>query len=72
MGTNRNRTVPALDPAVRHLAFSVLKAQGYEVLVAGNGQDGLRMAHDHIGKVRELLDAPALAKGSAKASALSA
>jgi two-component system cell cycle sensor histidine kinase/response regulator CckA len=43
------------DPAVRHLASAVLKAQGYEVLVAANGQDGLRMAHDHKGAAIRLV-----------------
>jgi two-component system cell cycle sensor histidine kinase/response regulator CckA len=43
------------DPAVRHLASAVLKAQGYEVLVAANGQEGLRMAHDHKGAAIRLV-----------------
>jgi PAS domain S-box-containing protein len=37
------------DPAVRHLTAGVLRAQGYEVLSAANGEDGLRMARDHHG-----------------------
>jgi CheY-like chemotaxis protein len=34
------------EPSLRHLACSVLKAQGYEVLSAANGQEGLRVARD--------------------------
>ncbi len=37
------------EPSVRHLAVGVLKAQGYEVLSATNGQDGLHVARDHKG-----------------------
>jgi PAS domain S-box-containing protein len=37
------------DPSVRHLAREVLKAQGYEVLMAANGQDGLHVAREHKG-----------------------
>jgi signal transduction histidine kinase len=37
------------DPAVRELACEVLRAQGYEVLAAINGQDGLNMARAHKG-----------------------
>lgn len=37
------------EPTVRHLARDVLLAQGYEVLTACNGQDGLRMAREHQG-----------------------
>ena len=37
------------EPAVRHLASSVLEAQGYTVLRANNGQDGLTIARDHTG-----------------------
>jgi len=37
------------DPAVRHLARGVLEAQGYEVLSAANGQDALRVMHEHKG-----------------------
>jgi two-component system, cell cycle sensor histidine kinase and response regulator CckA len=32
------------EPSVRHLACSVLEAQGYNVLRANNGQEGLRVA----------------------------
>lgn len=35
------------DPAVRHLARGVLEAQGYEVLLASNGQDALRVVYAH-------------------------
>ncbi|MDI1312092.1 response regulator [Prosthecobacter sp.] len=37
------------DPAVRHLAAEVLQTQGYAVLSANNGQDGLNVAHAHQG-----------------------
>ena len=37
------------EPTVRHLARDVLLAQGYDVLTACNGQDGLRMAREHQG-----------------------
>jgi len=37
------------DPSVRHLARSVLEAQGYRVLSAANGQDALRVVHEHKG-----------------------
>ncbi|MEJ0000714.1 MAG: response regulator [Verrucomicrobiota bacterium] len=37
------------EPAVRLLAQGVLKAQGYDVLVALNGQDALRVAREHTG-----------------------
>jgi PAS domain S-box-containing protein len=35
------------DPSVRQLACKVLEAQGYTVLSAANGQDGLHAARDH-------------------------
>lgn len=37
------------DPAVRHLAAEVLQTQGYTVLPAINGQDGLNVARMHRG-----------------------
>jgi CheY-like chemotaxis protein len=37
------------DPSVRNLACVVLEAQGYEVLVAANGQDALHVVHQHEG-----------------------
>ena len=37
------------DPSLRHLAQGVLKAQGYQVLTAPNGQDALRVAREHQG-----------------------
>jgi two-component system cell cycle sensor histidine kinase/response regulator CckA len=37
------------DPFVRRLACGVLQVQGYEVLSAANGQDGLHMAREHKG-----------------------
>ena len=38
------------DPAVRNVACTVLESLGYEVLQAENGQDGLRVAHEHKDK----------------------
>jgi two-component system cell cycle sensor histidine kinase/response regulator CckA len=37
------------DQSVRHLACTVLEAQGYEVRSASNGQDALNVARDHKG-----------------------
>jgi CheY-like chemotaxis protein len=37
------------EPSVRHLACGILEAQGYEVLSASNGQDGLHVAREHKG-----------------------
>jgi CheY-like chemotaxis protein len=37
------------DISVRNLARGVLEAQGYHVLSASNGQDGLRVAREHTG-----------------------
>jgi two-component system, cell cycle sensor histidine kinase and response regulator CckA len=37
------------EPSVRHLAASVLEAQGYTVLRANNGQDALHVAREHKG-----------------------
>jgi signal transduction histidine kinase len=37
------------EPTVRELARTVLEAQGYEVLSASNGRDGLNMVHDRHG-----------------------
>jgi two-component system, cell cycle sensor histidine kinase and response regulator CckA len=37
------------EPSVRHLAEGVLKAQGYDVLTAPNGQDALRVAREYKG-----------------------
>jgi len=38
------------EPSLRHLADGVLKAQGYNVLTAPNGQDALRVATEHQGQ----------------------
>jgi two-component system cell cycle sensor histidine kinase/response regulator CckA len=38
------------EPSVRHLACDVLEAQGYRVLRAGNGQEGLRVARELNGQ----------------------
>ena len=43
------------EPSVRHLAQGVLKAQGYEVLTAPNGQDALRVAREHQGPADRLV-----------------
>jgi signal transduction histidine kinase len=37
------------DPCVRHLAVNVLRSQGYDVLSASNGQEGLHVVQDHKG-----------------------
>jgi two-component system cell cycle sensor histidine kinase/response regulator CckA len=37
------------DPSVRNLTRSVLEAQGYEILSASNGEEGLRAAREHKG-----------------------
>ncbi len=37
------------EPVLRHLARSVLEAQGYQVVVAPNGQEALHMVRDHKG-----------------------
>jgi two-component system cell cycle sensor histidine kinase/response regulator CckA len=37
------------DSSVRHLAQNVLETQGYTVLRANNGQDGLHVAREHTG-----------------------
>jgi len=38
------------ERTVRHLARGILQAQGYVVLAASNGQDGLNVAREHKGK----------------------
>ncbi len=43
------------EPGVRQLARSVLEAQGYQVLTASNGQDGLRVAREHKGSTLRLV-----------------
>jgi two-component system cell cycle sensor histidine kinase/response regulator CckA len=37
------------EPSLRHLARSVLEAQGYQILSASNGQDALHTVRDHKG-----------------------
>ena len=37
------------EPALRYLACSVLESQGYSVLSANNGDEGLRIAREHKG-----------------------
>ncbi len=43
------------DPALRQLAVEVLQNQGYHVLPAFNGQDGLNMARTHQGPPIQLV-----------------
>jgi PAS domain S-box-containing protein len=43
------------EPSVRHLACGALQAQGYQVLSATNGQDGLRSAREHTGPAIRLV-----------------
>jgi CheY-like chemotaxis protein len=43
------------EPAVRHLAVSVLRGQGYQVLSAANGQHGLRVVREHQGDAIRLV-----------------
>ena len=38
------------EPSVVHLARAVLQGQGYEVLTASNGQDGLHVMREHRGQ----------------------
>jgi CheY-like chemotaxis protein len=38
------------EPSVRHLACSILQSQGYNVLSANNGQEGLRVARECKGE----------------------
>jgi two-component system, cell cycle sensor histidine kinase and response regulator CckA len=40
------------DQSVRHLACSVLAANGYEVHSATNGQDALNVANEHEGRIK--------------------
>jgi len=39
------------EPNVRQLAVSTLRERGYHVIEAGNGEEGLRMARQHGGKI---------------------
>jgi two-component system, cell cycle sensor histidine kinase and response regulator CckA len=43
------------EPAVRNLAGNVLAAQGYTVLRASNGQEGLNLAREHRGAAISLV-----------------
>jgi two-component system, cell cycle sensor histidine kinase and response regulator CckA len=43
------------DPAVRHLTHDVLQAQGYRVLRASNGLEGLRVARELAGETISLV-----------------
>jgi len=43
------------EPAVRHLAASILQAQGYAVLQASHGEDGLRVVREHKGAPIQLV-----------------
>jgi CheY-like chemotaxis protein len=39
------------EPVVRELAVATLREKGYTVVEAVNGEDGLRMARQHDGKI---------------------
>jgi two-component system cell cycle sensor histidine kinase/response regulator CckA len=43
------------EPAVRHLACMVLQAQGYEVLLASSGEEGLRVVREQKGPAIRLV-----------------
>jgi two-component system, cell cycle sensor histidine kinase and response regulator CckA len=43
------------EPAVRSFARSVLEASGYQVLEAGNGEEGLKLARSHSGPLHLLV-----------------
>jgi CheY-like chemotaxis protein len=43
------------EPSVRHLARTVLEAQGYVVMTAPNGQDALHVARGHKGSPIQLV-----------------
>jgi len=43
------------EPSVRHLARNILDAQGYEVLLAANGEDALAVARARSGKAIHLV-----------------
>lgn len=43
------------DSAVRELTASILAERGYHLLLAGNGEEGLRIAQEHDGPVHLLL-----------------
>ncbi len=58
------------EPAVREVACTVLESLGYEVLQASNGQDGLRVAHEHEGPpIRLVLTDVAMPQMSGKVMA---
>ena len=39
------------EPVVRELAVATLREKGYTVVEAGNGEEGLRLARQHDGKI---------------------
>ncbi|MDR3459255.1 MAG: ATP-binding protein [Verrucomicrobiae bacterium] len=43
------------DPSVRQLATRALEAQGYNVLIAVDGQEGLKVAREHGGRIHLVL-----------------
>src|SRR5215510_2144025 len=36
------------QPVMRHKTVTILKMEGYEVLEAGNGAEGIRLAHEEL------------------------
>ena len=43
------------EPAVREIACTLLQSLGYDVLQAANGQQALRVVHDHTGPPIQLV-----------------